>query len=749
MKRAFLRKVKSISCSPCPTTCDEMAQVGQNLSGAKRRARTSAAMVGLALSMGATGLLVPRQGDGASAAEPQGSEAASPISRGVAPGSSLQAPVVDTINHTVRAGQTLEKVARQYQVTVEELAATNQLGVHDALRVGQVLKVPATEAALKASARSTQLMALAELSSLPATDASASGSASQIQANRDQSLNRLKQQREKLKEQLAELRRGDVQSASTPSASTISAKPISQTQNQLIEQGTPSPTGQAQSQVVAQVPNQVAVVPITTFPSPLPAAGRSVNNSNGLVAASPAPELDWMRVNQSLEIPAPAAGLTGSQSSESLSRPSVTLPTRVAASQSGTSPLALQQDYQVSPGDTAVRIARAHNISLSALVSANRLSDPNVIFVGQRLRLPVSQIQTPQTITKAAEQPTLPSVVPSSTAANSSAIDDLSARTTLPTVPRQSRANSVAIVPSSIAPSPALSPISPDLPTVPPTSSPEQVQGTAGNSYVQGLLSEVRALREKRLHQAKTDATAVDQNASANLAAANLSEQVRDLPVAERVTPAAERPTAINPQAVLNRSANTERQAAPTTLPRVPQQTRVEERTPTVVAVAPLNPESYAPLTEQVPGRMVSPDLPALPDANRFLPDGVMNGYIWPARGVFTSGYGWRWGRMHQGIDIAADVGTPIYAAASGVVEYAGWNSGGYGNMVEVRHRDGSMTRYAHMNALYVQKGQQVTQAEQIGEMGSTGYSTGPHLHFEVHLADQGTVNPMAYLPPQ
>ncbi len=180
-----------------------------------------------------------------------------------------------------------------------------------------------------------------------------------------------------------------------------------------------------------------------------------------------------------------------------------------------------------------------------------------------------------------------------------------------------------------------------------------------------------------------------------------------------------------------------------------PVQTPTQSAAPTVVAVAPLGSENYAPLMQPITGRMVSPDLPSLPNADLFLPNGSLRGYIWPAKGVLTSGYGWRWGRMHQGIDIAADVGTPIFAAAGGVVEYAGWNSGGYGNMIEIRHSDGSMTRYAHLNAVYVQQGQRVSQSEQIAEMGSTGYSTGPHLHFEVHPKDSGAVNPMAYLPAQ
>ncbi|MEM9807234.1 MAG: M23 family metallopeptidase, partial [Cyanobacteria bacterium P01_D01_bin.56] len=92
-------------------------------------------------------------------------------------------------------------------------------------------------------------------------------------------------------------------------------------------------------------------------------------------------------------------------------------------------------------------------------------------------------------------------------------------------------------------------------------------------------------------------------------------------------------------------------------------------------------------------------------------------------------------------------VGTPIVSAAAGVVERAGWNSGGYGNLVEVRHADGSMTRSAHNSRIVVRPGQRVNQGQHIADMGSTGYSTGPHLHFEVHLPNQGTVNPMAMLP--
>jgi len=120
--------------------------------------------------------------------------------------------------------------------------------------------------------------------------------------------------------------------------------------------------------------------------------------------------------------------------------------------------------------------------------------------------------------------------------------------------------------------------------------------------------------------------------------------------------------------------------------------------------------------------------------------------YIWPTSGALTSGYGWRWGRMHRGVDIAAPVGTPVGAAAAGVVEFAGWNAGGYGNLIEIRHGDGSLTRYAHNNRLWVQRDQHVIQGELIAEIGSTGRSTGPHLHFEIHQPEQGSVNPLNHL---
>lgn len=125
----------------------------------------------------------------------------------------------------------------------------------------------------------------------------------------------------------------------------------------------------------------------------------------------------------------------------------------------------------------------------------------------------------------------------------------------------------------------------------------------------------------------------------------------------------------------------------------------------------------------------------------------ALESYIWPAQGVISSNYGQRHGRMHQGIDIAGPVGTPILAAASGTVTRAGATSGGYGNLVEIEHEDGSLTRYGHNSKILVSVGQTVTQGQEIAEMGNTGRSSGPHCHFEIRMPQEGAVNPLAYLP--
>jgi murein DD-endopeptidase MepM/ murein hydrolase activator NlpD len=116
-----------------------------------------------------------------------------------------------------------------------------------------------------------------------------------------------------------------------------------------------------------------------------------------------------------------------------------------------------------------------------------------------------------------------------------------------------------------------------------------------------------------------------------------------------------------------------------------------------------------------------------------------------PTKGIFTSGYGARWGVFHWGIDLANSIGTPILAAADGVVVESGPASG-FGLWVRILHSDGTTTIYGHINRSLVVEGQKVRAGQKIAEMGNRGNSTGPHLHFEVWNAAGQKINPIVWL---
>ena len=127
----------------------------------------------------------------------------------------------------------------------------------------------------------------------------------------------------------------------------------------------------------------------------------------------------------------------------------------------------------------------------------------------------------------------------------------------------------------------------------------------------------------------------------------------------------------------------------------------------------------------------------------------VVKGFlIWPVRGQVTSRFGNRNGRHHDGIDISDREGAPIIAAADGKVMFSGWGPTGYGLMLIIRHKNNLTTVYAHNLHIHVHKNQVVRQGQRIASVGSTGRSTGPHLHFEVRN-DTHPRNPLNYLPKQ
>ena len=140
-----------------------------------------------------------------------------------------------------------------------------------------------------------------------------------------------------------------------------------------------------------------------------------------------------------------------------------------------------------------------------------------------------------------------------------------------------------------------------------------------------------------------------------------------------------------------------------------------------------------------------------IPGATQLRPRDVLlvNGQLqkafdWPVRGRVSSTFGARWGRMHNGLDIAVSTGTQVKASGDGRVTFAGWN-GGYGILVIIDHGNGIETRYAHNSRLNVKVGQRVTRGETVAYSGNTGVSTGPHVHFEIRYRNN-PVNPQTYL---
>jgi murein DD-endopeptidase MepM/ murein hydrolase activator NlpD len=157
------------------------------------------------------------------------------------------------------------------------------------------------------------------------------------------------------------------------------------------------------------------------------------------------------------------------------------------------------------------------------------------------------------------------------------------------------------------------------------------------------------------------------------------------------------------------------------------------------VSAAAAAPTAPSDMLEGTPDfQIVAPNLPK--GVNRF------ERLLWPISGILTSRFGYRWGRLHTGLDIATPTGTSVYAALSGTVQFAGWNSFGYGYLVVIRGVDNRDYYYAHNSRLLVKRGQFVAQGKLISRSGSTGNSTGPHLHFEVRIGGQAR-NPLAYLP--
>lgn len=171
-------------------------------------------------------------------------------------------------------------------------------------------------------------------------------------------------------------------------------------------------------------------------------------------------------------------------------------------------------------------------------------------------------------------------------------------------------------------------------------------------------------------------------------------------------------------------------------------QSLIQSQPPRPASTAP--PESAPAPVGAAAAPAAAPTLGAAPKAAA-VPKASASGFIWPISGPVTSEYGPRWGGFHPGIDIAGPNGGAIVAARSGTVIYSQFNDGGYGNMIVIDNGGGYATAYAHQSKLGVSVGQSVSQGQVIGYEGSTGFSTGPHLHFEIRV-DGSAQNPRNFL---
>jgi murein DD-endopeptidase MepM/ murein hydrolase activator NlpD len=712
LKRTFPQKAKPVpACAVDGRITTE--QVKPSQPEVHRRARTSAAMIGLAISMGAHALLLPRQSDSAMAAEPVAPEAsitATPTAFETAvlssEGEVEQATVGVTasssvVEHTVQEGQTLWQLAQIYQINPAIIAATNGVSLDAVLHVGQTLSIPTASQVVSAEAGAgVEVVSPSSTVSGSSTDAVSTSPevALTLKQEQEASLERLRQKRDVLKGSLAELR------------------------------STAEPT---------QEPIQLGAS----------SSDAAVKQAKSMQPDSPVADLPQVAYQPSAKTISP-----------NLPLPAQAQPEVKRAEVAG---------YRVKRGDTINSIARKHGTSVAELVKLNRLSNPNFILVNQMLKVPQGGTEQATSVIPGLSASNAPITVASSTqnipVAPGLSLNEPSASSLDVQLGNSSNQpefkGGVAAVPTALAANvPSLPENSQEVSEValnsssnkvvavfPANSSPSPVNVDSSelrqSRYISNLRTEISKLREK--YEAEEVNRQLAPSGDATVAGATEAKPV--LPATARQ---------VNPEFASARGTSTpkpgfreSRQIQPT---GGQSSTQTEtQRNSELVAVAPLGSEAYEPIIQSALGQMVSPDLPPIGVADAYLPEGApeFKGYIWPAKGVLTSGYGWRWGRMHRGIDIAAPIGTPVVASAAGVVVTAGWNSGGYGNLVEIRHPDGSLTLYAHNNRILVREGQQVAQGQQIAEMGSTGYSTGPHSHFEVHLPGRGAVNPLAHLP--
>lgn len=791
MKRTYPKKIKPVQANEIDRNGSTEPFKQTNISTGSFR---SLATIGLAISVGASGILMPRNGDSARASELSPTAESTAEVQPVSANSPATSPQVDDsgaeqagsasdpVAVKVQQGQTLWDLSRDYEIEPKALATANGIQPDTVLQVGQELRIPqALEASPQENPGNTaavnpeQTLNLIGSESLDSAALSGPPTAAPGLAS-------------------PTLEQSSIDSPNADGA----IDSLKKQENRTTASGGRTLLGSeggANSSTPASLPESVSTLasPGAGAQTAIPDLWATPIILNGGVGQAASPDRAFESIKQSLTTPS--------------------LSSAVVLPPAGSAAASADVLYSVRPGDTLGAIASSHGVSLKELISANKLGNPNLLNVNQRLKIPqvgLNNSAVQATASDSASKSTSVSSAASASApastvpvvsplANLEGLNNISA----PMVPKinsiplsqvsqtisnpgklelQGEPTFTGAVDTSALPIPAnatamaiatgeypqpISFVSNVAPTtaLPETSNPEALPtAEALSPYAERLRAEVVRLREEYRAERNSIGTNAVSLASTDeqetkVASGNPSQDLPSLNP-DLYTPdyAGAVQNEISRPPSRGWSEQVQKQQQERFDPaRTPEQQPIN-LTPTstytldrpVVATAPLGSQGYDPLSNPSLGRMVSPELPPLSGPDTYLPNGKQrsaNGFIWPAKGVLTSGYGWRWGRMHRGIDIAGPIGTPIMAADSGVVTYAQWHDGGFGYLVEITHADGSETLYAHNNRILVQKGQKVDQGQQISEMGSTGFSTGPHLHFEIHPAGSGAVNPMAFLP--
>jgi murein DD-endopeptidase MepM/ murein hydrolase activator NlpD len=769
LKRALKKRDKAVLEN---TQSEEVPVEQQNPVNSRihRLVPTKAAMIGLAISMGATSLLVTRQSDQALAAEPVGNQntastlpaaadAELKIARTNHFKSETRSLVSQPENPVLVEPTAISQVPglrAKWQVVTKGISVpvhtpvvvptkANRLGApsdknntHTATKQLDTVRTLSNGYGVIQN-QTTSLSFAAQPQTVVINNAVSSEVNAQLKAQQEFALYRLQEKSDRLRASLAQIRSQRTTelpkvAVNQAQSTTVVTKPISQDTSNTFTLQSQTKSDASQASLVSRLKQQ----------------------KNAVNTATP-----------TAVTPTPAT-------------PVIT-PTVTAAK---VVPQLASAGYEVKPGDTLAAIARAHGTSISELVKANRLNNPNQLQINQKLNIPSTEaskatIPTSVAINESAFELSHNSKVtntsPNSEIADSStsAIESLSLNNQIPannnstdsTANTATTENAYGMGGDSPIPTAVT-----EMQLARRQDTTKSKNGKNTNSRLNSLKAEIERLRAKYRAQ-QSGSTVVAEEVSNNSDAVQIPvTQPNNVAIPIKVS----RPT-IN---VVVPTSAIKPNSLPVSIP-VPQPKgstySVQPTNPSFRSNRqnnePVNPEFVANQNKKVAtpglggdlpqsfnakrGTQVSPELPPLAAVDTYLPKPIeeitptSKGYIWPAKGVLTSGYGWRWGRMHKGIDIANGTGTPIYASSGGVVEKAGWNNGGYGNVVDIRHADGSLTRYGHNSKVLVRTGQQINQGEMIAEMGSTGFSTGPHSHFEIHPSGKGAVNPMAFLPPQ